>query len=57
MKAEFEYSEDDVKEMVMKHHIEKWGRPPEYKKWEVSSDYYRGFKVNLVDATREEGID
>jgi hypothetical protein len=47
MKAEFEYSEEDVREIVLKHHCDKWGYLNNTAIWAATTDY-RGVTIRLI---------
>ena len=53
MKAEFEYSENDVKEIILKHHNTVWGNFSPTGKW-VAENYYRGVVIRLEEPKPEQ---
>jgi hypothetical protein len=56
MKAEFEYTEEDVKEIILKHHNAVWGNFAKSGIWVVTNDY-RGVIVRLEETPKEEETD
>ena len=57
MRAEFEYSEADVREIILKHHNTVWGNFTGDKVWVARIDY-RGVIVNLEEPEKQkEGTD
>jgi len=53
MRAEFEYSEADVREIVLKHHNTVWGNFTGDKVWVARTDY-RGVIVKLVELEEQK---
>jgi hypothetical protein len=55
MKAEFEYTEDEIKEIVLKHHLSTWGNFTTNGKW-VAEGYYSNIRIILKEKEIEEDI-
>ena len=48
MEIRIKYSREEISEIVMEHHIKKFGAAPEGEKWNCSGDYYAGWNVENI---------